>query len=89
MLRKGVAHSALYFTTNLLIFLNNACVFKKQRNRDKKGKCFKYLTELEGKKAQWISGPKNCNLHGEVPKYFFVRLMQDVDGGTNQKQDFC
>ena len=62
-------------------------VFKKQRNRDKKGKCFKYLTELERKRGQWISGPKNCNLHGEVPNTFFVHLKQDMDCGWGNQRE--
>ena len=39
---------------------------KKKRNKKKnvKGKCYKYLTNVENKKALWISGQKNCDLRG-------------------------
>ena len=34
------------------------------RKKNVKGKCYKFLTQVENKKALWISGPKNCDLHG-------------------------
>ena len=37
---------------------------KRMRKKNVKGKCYKFLTQVENKKALWISGPKNCDLHG-------------------------
>ena len=71
--RVGTQRSKAIHILNFFLLAQPHLEIKKEKKKRKKtknvkGKCYKYLTQVENKKALWISGPKSCDLHGNKPK---------------------